>query len=98
MCDALHLHGDGGRPASAQRQREEPVDERVQAGVEQAEQEEDVGERVGHGLLQTFRAEPVPQAQEVVGRPAHDEGADDHDAHLQRAHASLGDDVVVGAA
>ena len=45
-CDvsvALHLYGDGG-PASAQRQREETVDERVQAGVEQTEQEEEVGE------------------------------------------------------
>lgn len=76
---------------------EQAVGDGVQAGVEQAEDEEHVGERVGHGLLHPLGEEPVPQAQQVVGSPADDEGRHDHDAHLQGPHASLGD-VVVGAA
>lgn len=82
----------------AEMHREEPVDERIQARVEEAEEEEDVAERRRHLLpRQHLRGEPVPEAQEVVGRPADDEGEDDDDGHLERAHPGPGD-VVVGAA
>lgn len=91
-----------GRPAAPAQARvhvngEQAVGDGVQAGVEEAEYEEHVGERVGDGLLHPLWEEPVPQAQQVVRSPADDEGRHDHDAHLQRPHASLGD-VVVGAA
>ena len=73
---------------------EQAVRDRVQAGVEQAENEQHVCQRVGHSLLHVLWEQPVPQAQQIVGGPAHDEGRDDDDAHLQGPHAGFGDVVV----
>lgn len=76
---------------------EEAIDDGVQAGVEKPEDEEDVSERVGHLPLQVVGEEPVPQAQQVVRSPAHDEADDDDQAHLQSSHSGFGD-VVLRAA
>lgn len=61
---------------------EQAVDHGVQAGIEQPEDEQNVGQGVGHFSLQVIRKEPVPQAQQVVRRPADDERGDDHNAHF----------------
>lgn len=73
------------------------VSDGVQTGVEEAKDEEHVSERMRHRLLHLLGKEPVPQAQQVVGSPADDEGRHDDDAHLQSPHPGFGD-VVVGAA
>lgn len=77
---------------------EEPIDEGVQTGIEEAKEEEDVAEG-GRDLLpgQHVWGEPVPDAQEVVGSPAYDEGEDNDDGHLQGAQPGPRD-IVVGAA
>lgn len=45
---------------------------------------------------QHLRGEPVPDPQEVVRSPAHDERQDDDQRHLESPHPSPRD-VVVGA-
>lgn len=52
--------------------RVEAVDDRVAAGVEVAEDEEGVVDVLGREAY-NIRLEPVPQAQQVVGSPAHHE-------------------------
>ena len=61
---------------------EQPVDDRIQAGVDEPEDEQDVGQRVGDLPLQVVGKEPVPQAQQVVRSPADDEGRHDHYTHF----------------
>lgn len=76
--------------------RVEAVDDRVAAGVEVAEDEEGVVDVLGREAHHV-RLEPVPQAQQVVGSPAHHEGQHDHHRHLQSLHPSLRDDVGAAA-
>lgn len=73
------------------------VSDGVQTSVEEAKDEEHVSERMRHRLLHFLGKQPVPQAEQVVGSPADDEGRHDDDAHLQSPHPGFGD-VVVGAA
>lgn len=73
---------------------EEAVDDGVQAGIEEAKEEQNVGQRVRDLPLQVIGEEPVPQAQQVVRRPADNERGDDHDAHFQSSHAGSGDVIL----
>lgn len=75
-----------------ERWREEAVDDRVAARVEVAEDEEEVVDVLWR-VLDHVGLEPVPDAQQVVRRPADDEGADDDHSHLQGLHPGLGDPV-----
>ncbi len=92
-----------GRPAAAaageigaERGRVEAVDHRVAAGVQIPEHEEQVMDVLGRDL-QHLRLEPVPDAQQIVGRPADHERQDDDDGHLQRLHPGLRDHVCAAA-
>lgn len=76
--------------------RVEAVDDGVAAGVEVAEDEEEVVD-VLRRVLDHVGLEPVPDAQQVVRRPADDEGADDDHGHLQGLHPGLGDPVCSAA-
>lgn len=80
--------------ASAEADGEEAIDDWVNARVEEPKDEEHVGEGVGHLPLQVVREEPVPETQQVVGRPADDEAEHDDHAHLQSPQPSSGDVVL----
>lgn len=80
-----------------ERRREEAVDDRVAARVEVAKDEEEVVDVLWR-VLDHVGLEPVPDAQQVVRRPADDEGADDDHGHLQGLHPGLGDPVCSAAA
>lgn len=92
-----------GRPAAAaageigaERGRVEAVDHGVAAGVQIPEHEEQVMDVLGRDL-QHLWLEPVPDAQQIVGRPAHHERQDDDDGHLKRLHPGLRDHVCAAA-
>lgn len=89
MCEAT-----AASEPSTETYREQSVDNRVQAGVEKTEDEEDVGEGVRDLSLQVVGEKPVPQAQQVVGSPAHYEAYHDDDTHFQGSHPRLGDVVL----
>lgn len=74
--------------------REQTVRDGIEARVEEAEDKQHVSERVRHRLLHFLREQPVPQAQQVVRGPAHDERRHDDDAHLKSPHPSFGDVAV----
>lgn len=80
----------------AERGRVKAVDHRVAAGVQVPEHEEQVMDVLGRDL-QHLRLEPVPDAQQIVGRPADHERQDDDDGHLQRLHPGLRDHVCAAA-
>lgn len=106
--EAVHRAGGGVDPPPAgaaghhvgqvgpERRREEAVDDRVAARVQVPKDKEQVV-HVLWRVLDHVRLEPVPDAQQVVGRPADDEGADDDHAHLQGLHPGLGDPVCPAA-
>lgn len=71
--------------------RVEAVDERVAAGVQVPEDEEGVV-NVLRCDAQHVGLEPVPDPQQVVRRPADQEGQHDDHRHLQRLQTGLGDD------
>lgn len=73
---------------------EQPVDDGVQAGVEQPEDEQDVGERVRDFPFQVVWEEPVPQTQQVVWSPADYKADHYEDAQLQSPHSRFWDVVV----
>ena len=72
--------------------RVEAVDDGVAARVEVSEHKEAMVDVLWRER-QHLGLEPVPDAQQVVRSPAHDEGHHDDDGHLQGLHPCLGDHV-----
>lgn len=63
----------------------EAVDDRVAARVQVAKDKQHVVHILG-GVLDHGRLEPVPDPQQVVRCPTDDEGAHNHNRHLQGLH------------
>lgn len=73
--------------------RVEAVDDGVRAGVEQAKQEQGVMDVLWH-FLNHAGLEPVPEPQEVIRGPAHDEGGHNHNRHFESFQSRFGDVVI----
>lgn len=91
------LRAKTGGEVGPEGRRVETVDERVAAGVQVPKHEEGVV-NVLRCDAQHVGLEPVPDPQQVVGRPAEQEGQHDDHRHLQRLQTSLRDDVGSAAA
>lgn len=85
-----------GGEVSPERRRVEAVDDGIAAGVQIPKNKESVVDIVRRDV-QHVGLEPVPDAQQVVGSPAHHEGQHDDHRHLQGLHPSFRDDVSAAA-
>ena len=87
---------EAGGEVGPEGRRVEAVDDGVTAGVQVPKYKEGVVD-ILRSDTQHFRLEPIPDPQQVVRRPAHDEGQNYDHRHLQSLHPSFRDDVSAAA-
>lgn len=74
---------------SPKRWRVEAIDDWVKACVQIAKNKEDVV-HIFRRVLDHVWFEPVPDPQQVIGRPTDNEGAHNHNGHLKGLHPRFG--------